>query len=95
VLEVEDRVLALHLKVFAVESTVQREGREQVVGVELTGEVDCGGRRTAGRKRRKRGEGRKVSERNKDRKKRGGATLWSLGGHCLRKKAAGLSKDEE
>jgi hypothetical protein len=65
VLEVEDRVLALHLKVLTVESTVQREGREQVVGVELTGEVDCGGRRTAGRKRRKRREGRRVSERVK------------------------------
>ena len=71
-LEVEDRVLALHLKVLTVESTVQREGREQVVGVELTGEVDCGGRRTAGRKRRKRREGRRVSERGDDREKREG-----------------------
>ena len=56
----------------AVESTVQREGGEEVVGEELTGEVDCGGRRTAGRKRRKRREGRRVSERNKDRARRGG-----------------------
>ena len=34
----------------AVESTVQSEGGEDVDGEELTGEVDCGGRRTAGRK---------------------------------------------
>ena len=35
----------------AVESTVQREGEEQVVSEEFTGEVDCGGRRTAGREK--------------------------------------------
>ena len=60
-LEVEDRVLALHLKVLTVESTVQREGREQVVGVELTGEVDCGGRRTKDgwEKKKKAGGGQK------------------------------------
>ena len=45
-LEAEDRVLGLQLKGFAVESTVQGEGGEQVDGEELTGEVDCGGRRT-------------------------------------------------
>jgi hypothetical protein len=56
----------------AVESTVQREGGEQVIGEELTGEVDCGGRRTAGRKRRKRREGRRVSERGVERARRGG-----------------------
>jgi len=56
----------------AVESTVQREGGEQVIGEELTGEVDCGGRRTAGRKKRKRREGRRVSERGVERARRGG-----------------------
>ena len=71
-LEAEERVLDLQLKGFAVESTVRREGGEQVDGEELAGEVDCGGRRTAGRKRRWRREGRRVSERGKERAKRRG-----------------------
>ena len=49
----------------AVESTVQREGGDEVVGEELTGEVEFGKRRKAVRKRRMRGEGRRVSERVK------------------------------
>ena len=56
----------------AVESTVWREGEEEVDGEEFTGEVDCGGRRTAGRKRRQLREGMRISERNKDRARRGG-----------------------
>jgi len=49
----------------AVESTVQREGGDEVVGEELTGEVEFGKRRKAVRKRRMRREGRRVSERVK------------------------------
>ena len=56
----------------AVESTVRREGGEVVDGVELTGEVEFGKRRKAGRKRRKRREGRRVSERGVERARRGG-----------------------
>ena len=37
----------------------------------------------------------RVSERNKYGTKRGGGTFRSLRGHRLRKKAAGLEKDEE
>ena len=56
----------------AVESTVQREGGDEVVGEELTGEVEFGKRRKAVRKRRKRREVRRVSERGVERARRGG-----------------------
>ena len=56
----------------AVESTVRREGGEVVIGEELTGEVEFGKRRRAVRKIRMRREGRRVSERVKERARRGG-----------------------
>ena len=40
-------------------------------------------------------EGRRVSERGKERARRGGELFQSLRGHRLRKKAAGMEKDEE
>ena len=56
----------------AVESTVWREGGEEVDGEDLTGEGECGEGRTAGKKRRKRREAMRVSERNKQSEARRG-----------------------